>query len=107
MGRMLRLAVSAALVAYVCRRIDMTNFAQQFEAQSPGWLLVAAPVGTPAPIVNKVSADLAKVLNEPDVKKKLLATGSYAKAMTPEQTLAFVDSQQDTWLPVLKNIPAR
>ncbi len=72
-----------------------------------GWLLVAAPVGTPAPIINKVSADLAKVLNEPDVKKKLLATGSYAKAMTPEQTLAFVDSQQDTWLPVLKNIPAR
>jgi tripartite-type tricarboxylate transporter receptor subunit TctC len=72
-----------------------------------GWLIVAAPVGTPAPIVNKVSADLAKVLGEPDVKKKLLATGSYAKPMTPEQTLAYVDQQQDTWLPVLKNIPTR
>jgi tripartite-type tricarboxylate transporter receptor subunit TctC len=72
-----------------------------------GWLIVAAPVGTPAPIINKVSTDLAKVLGEPDVKKKLLATGSYAKAMTPEQTLAYVDQQQDTWLPVLKNIPTR
>ena len=72
-----------------------------------GWLIVAAPVGTPAPIINKVSTDLAKVLGEPDVKKKLLATGSYAKAMTPEQTLAYVDQQQDTWLPVLKTIPTR
>src|SRR3984885_5223862 len=72
-----------------------------------GWLIVAAPVGTPAPIINKVSTDLAKVLGEPDVKKKLLATGSYAKAMTPEQTLPYVDQQQDTWLPVLKTIPAR
>ncbi len=72
-----------------------------------GWLIVAAPVGTPAPIINKVSADLTKVLKDPDVKKKLLATGSYVIAMTPEQTLAFVDKQQETWFPVLKTIPAR
>ncbi len=72
-----------------------------------GWLIVAAPVGTPAPIIDKASADLAKVVNDPDVKKKLLATGSYAHAMTPDQTLAFVDKQQETWLPVLQNIPTR
>jgi len=72
-----------------------------------GWLIVAAPVGTPKPIIDKVSVDLTQALNDSDVKKKLLATGSYAHAMTPEQTLAFVDSQQKTWLPVLKTIPAR
>jgi tripartite-type tricarboxylate transporter receptor subunit TctC len=72
-----------------------------------GWLIVAAPLKTPAAIVNKVSADIAKVVQEPDVKKKLVATGSYTNAMTPEQTLAFVHKQQDTWLPVLKTIPTR
>ncbi len=72
-----------------------------------GWLIVAAPVGTPGPIINKVSADLTTVLKDPDVKKKLLATGSYTIPMTPEQTLAYVDKQQDTWFPVLKSIPAR
>ena len=71
-----------------------------------GWLIVAAPVGTPKPIVDKVSADLAKALDDPDVKKKLLATGSYAHAMTPAQTLAFVDKEQATWLPIIKTIPA-
>jgi tripartite-type tricarboxylate transporter receptor subunit TctC len=69
-----------------------------------GWLIVAAPVGTPAPIISKVSADLTKVVNDPDIKKKLAATGSYAHAMTPDETQAFVDKQQATWLPVLQNI---
>jgi tripartite-type tricarboxylate transporter receptor subunit TctC len=54
-----------------------------------------------------VSADLTTVLKDPDVKKKLLATGSYTIPMTPEQTLAYVDKEQDTWFPVLKSIPAR
>lgn len=71
-----------------------------------GWLIVAAPVGTPKPIVDKVSADLSKALNDPDVKKKLLATGSYVHAMTPDQTLAFVDKEQKTWLPIINTIPA-
>ena len=72
-----------------------------------GWLILAAPLRTPAPLISKVSADVAKVVQDPDVKKKLVATGSYTHPMTPDQTLAFVDKQQDTWLPVLKSIPAR
>jgi tripartite-type tricarboxylate transporter receptor subunit TctC len=69
-----------------------------------GWLIVAAPVGTPKPIIDKVSADIAKVVADPEVKKKLAATGSYTHAMTPDETGAFVAKQQDTWLPVLQTI---
>jgi len=72
-----------------------------------GWLLLAAPVGTPASVIGKVSADLTKVVNDPDVRKKLAATGSYARPMTPDQTLAFVDKQQEIWLPVVQSIPTR
>jgi tripartite-type tricarboxylate transporter receptor subunit TctC len=69
-----------------------------------GWLLVAAPLGTPAAIVSKVSADLIKVINDPDVEKKLIVTGSYGRAMTPEETQAFVEKQQTTWLPLLQKV---
>src|SRR5580698_3887104 len=69
-----------------------------------GWLIVAAPVGTPAPIIAKVSTDIAKVVADPDVKKRLAATGSYTHAMTPDETGAFVAKQQETWLPVLQTI---
>jgi len=69
-----------------------------------GWLALVAPIGTPAPIINKVSADLSKVVSDADIKKRLAATGSYSRAMTPEEVFAFVAKQQETWLPVLQRI---
>jgi len=69
-----------------------------------GWQVLLAPLGTPAPIVSKVSADLSKVVGDADFKKKLANVGSYSRAMTPEQTLAFVDKEQRTWLPVVQKI---
>jgi tripartite-type tricarboxylate transporter receptor subunit TctC len=69
-----------------------------------GWQVLVAPLGTPAPIVSKASIDLAKVVNDPEFKKRLANVGSYSRAMTPEQTLAFVDKEQQTWLPLLNKI---
>jgi tripartite-type tricarboxylate transporter receptor subunit TctC len=69
-----------------------------------GWQVLVAPLGTPAPIVSKVSADLAKVVSDPVFKQRLANIGSYSRAMTPEQVLAFVQKEQDIWLPVLQRI---
>jgi tripartite-type tricarboxylate transporter receptor subunit TctC len=69
-----------------------------------GWQVLLAPLGTPAPIISKVSTDLAKVNNDPEFQAKLGKVGSYTRAMTPEQVLAFVKHEQDTWLPVLERI---
>jgi tripartite-type tricarboxylate transporter receptor subunit TctC len=72
-----------------------------------GWLIVAAPLGTARPIIDKASADIATVVKQPDVQKKLANIGSYTHPMTPEQTEAFVAKQQAIWLPVLQSIPTR
>jgi tripartite-type tricarboxylate transporter receptor subunit TctC len=69
-----------------------------------GWQVLVAPLGTPQPIISKISEDLAKVVSDPDFKKRLANVGSYSRAMTPEQVLAFVQKEQDTWLPELKKI---
>ena len=69
-----------------------------------GWQVLVAPLGTPQPIISKVSADLSKVVNDPDFKKRLGAIGSYSRAMTPEQVLAFVHKEQETWQPLLERI---
>ena len=69
-----------------------------------GWQVLLAPLRTPAPIVSKASADLSKLVNDPAFQKRLATVGSYSRAMTPEQVLAFVQKQQDTWLPVLESI---
>ena len=69
-----------------------------------GWQVLVAPLNTPAPIISKASTDLAKVVSNPEFKKRLANVGSYSRAMTPEQTLAFVDKEQQTWLPILNKI---
>ena len=72
-----------------------------------GWQVPVAPLGTPQPIVNKVSNDLANVVTDAGFQKRLENIGSYSRAMTPDQVIAFVKKEQDTWLPVLQRIAAK
>jgi tripartite-type tricarboxylate transporter receptor subunit TctC len=72
-----------------------------------GWQVVVAPLGTPSAIINKVSADLITVMGDPALKKRLGEVGNYTQTMNPEQTLAFVDQQQQTWLPILEKMPLK
>ena len=73
-----------------------------FAAQ--GWIILTAPLGTPAPIIAKVGADLDKVVNDPAIKQKLALIGSYTHPMTPQQVVTFVANEQSTWLPLLDRI---
>lgn len=66
---------------------DVPTFA---EAGLPGldiklWYGILAPKGTPKPIVDKVSADIAKIMNLPDVKERLADLGTVSFVSTPEQ----------------------
>ena len=40
-----KIAVSAALIAFVCRHIDATGLARQFAGQTPGWVAATALIG--------------------------------------------------------------
>ena len=72
-----------------------------------GWAALVAPVGTPAPIVDKVSEALRKVVGEPEVQGKLAVTGSYVRPMTPAQVMAFIQADQQMWKPILERIARR
>jgi tripartite-type tricarboxylate transporter receptor subunit TctC len=52
-------------------------------AETGSWLGMLAPAGTPQAVIDKVSADLAKVLAMPDVREQLLAQGAVAKWQSP------------------------
>jgi tripartite-type tricarboxylate transporter receptor subunit TctC len=69
--------------------------------------VLVAPLGTPQHIINKVSGDLTKIVTDADFKKRLANVGSYSRAMTPEEVVAFVKKEQETWLPVLQRVAAK
>jgi tripartite-type tricarboxylate transporter receptor subunit TctC len=72
-----------------------------------GWQILVAPVGTPEPIIRKVSDDLRRVVTDQDFKKRLGNIGSYSRAMSPTEALAFVQKEQQTWLPVLERFAGK
>jgi len=68
------------------------------------WAVMVAPVGTPDAIVRKANADLRVALEDQDLLAKFAANGAFTRYMTPEETVAFTQSQQTTWRPILQRI---
>jgi tripartite-type tricarboxylate transporter receptor subunit TctC len=71
-----------------------------YEASS--WFGMLAPAGTPPDIVNKLSAEIAKALNSPAVKEKLIAGGADPVGNTPEQFAAHIKAEIAKWATVVK-----
>jgi tripartite-type tricarboxylate transporter receptor subunit TctC len=78
------------------------------EAGVPGyeatiWLGVMAPKGTPQPIVDKLNAEIIKVLNRPDVKEAWAKQGVEPMAMTPSEFDKYLRADIDKWAKVIKD----
>jgi tripartite-type tricarboxylate transporter receptor subunit TctC len=56
-----------------------------------------APSGTPRPVIQKIQADTAKVLANPDTKKRIEELGMEIVASTPEQFDAFIQAEMKKW----------
>jgi tripartite-type tricarboxylate transporter receptor subunit TctC len=69
---------------------------------SSGWIVLMAPAGTPAAIIQKVNADLRKVTAMPDVIERFHALGTYSRDLTPAQTDEFIRSEEKLWHPVVR-----
>ena len=67
------------------------------------WFCVLAPAGTPQAILTKVSEDIAKVLEMPDVREKLLAQGSIPSPTTPAEFDAINKSDTERYGKILKD----
>lgn len=66
------------------------------------WYGVLTQAAVPREIVNKLHADLVKVLARPDVRERLAADGAEAVANTPEQFAAHIKAEIARWAPVVR-----
>jgi len=70
--------------------------------QTGSWQGVLAPPNTPRPIVDKINADLIKVLADPAMRDKLIDQGAIVRTQTPEQMQAFIRDETARWAKVVK-----
>ena len=70
-----------------------------FEATS--WHGLFAPAGTPKPVVDKLAAEVKRILEIPENKQKLMDIGAVASPMTPDAFTAFIATERAKWEPVV------
>jgi tripartite-type tricarboxylate transporter receptor subunit TctC len=71
---------------------------------SSGWIVLMAPTGVPDAIINKVNADLRKVVAMPDVIERFHKLGTYSRDYTPAQTNEFLRSEEKLWWPIVRDV---
>ena len=64
---------------------------------APPWSGFFAPKGTPKELVEKISADMREVMQDPATKQKMLEAGSAFTPSTPEEFRQFVDAEVALW----------
>jgi tripartite-type tricarboxylate transporter receptor subunit TctC len=67
------------------------------------WLGLVAPKGTPPAIIDKLHAEVAKILSDPAIKAKADASGLYPATSTPAEFAAFIRREAERWSTVVKD----
>lgn len=72
-----------------------------------GWVGVFAPGKTPAPIVQKLSAEINRAMQEPQVKEKMLSWDSPPASYAPDEFGRFFRQEMDKFARIVKlaNVP--
>ena len=71
------------------------------------WLGFVAPAGTPAPVVNKLHAELMEVLKEPEVQDKFRSLGLDIIGNSPKEFGEFLKKDIVKWAKVVKDSGAK
>jgi tripartite-type tricarboxylate transporter receptor subunit TctC len=93
------------------RWVELPDVPTMAEAGVPGyeatlWLSISGPAGLPAPIVQRLSAEIAKALKDSDLQTKFREAGVEADARQGEELLRYMRSEDEKWGKVVRDTGA-
>jgi tripartite-type tricarboxylate transporter receptor subunit TctC len=102
----------ALAVTSVTRSVVAPDVPTMAESGLPGydissWQAVFAPAGTPAPIVERLYTEIARILKTPDIQKRLSDLGLNVSEMTPAQLTALIKADVPRLGKIVKDTGAR
>ena len=101
-GRVRALGTTGAKRSTVLPDVPTISEAGVKDYEATIWLGIMAPVGTPKPIVDRLNAEIGKIVARPDVKKAWNEQGAEPMAMTPAEFEKFLNADIAKWAHVVK-----
>ena len=71
--------------------------------ESFAWFGLLVPKGTPKAIVDRLSGDISKTMDDPNVRKRFIEIGADPAKSTPEEFKQLISSQVAKWREVIKD----
>ena len=71
-----------------------------FELES--WVAIYAPAGTPAPVLQKLSADLKRAMELPETRQRADGAGIEVRYLTPAETTRVLERETADWARAIK-----
>jgi tripartite-type tricarboxylate transporter receptor subunit TctC len=105
-------SVRALATTGATRSITLPNVPTLIESGLAGfevtnWYGVFAPVGTPKEIIEKLNAELRKILSAPDIRERLAKMGSAPVHGSSEDFARYIQAEVPRWADVVKKSNAR
>jgi tripartite-type tricarboxylate transporter receptor subunit TctC len=92
------IAISTAARSSVLPNVPTVSEAGVPGYQTANWWGVAAPRGTPAPIVNRLNTEIKAVVQSPETEKRFVSEGAEPASKTPAELGKYVADEMAKWV---------
>lgn len=75
------------------------------EYSAPAWMGMFLPVNTPAAIASRLSAEIQKVMADPEVQREVMNLAAEPSYLGPQEFQRFIDGESKKWATVIASIP--
>jgi len=87
---------------------DLPTFMESgISVVAPGWGGMGAPAGVPKRIVNRLNAEVVRIVNLPEVRERMVSVGGEPRHSTPEEFATLIRAELERWRPVIQQAGVR
>jgi tripartite-type tricarboxylate transporter receptor subunit TctC len=102
-GKLIALGVAGSRRIPILPDVPTLAEAGLADVEAAGWNGIFVPAGTPRPVVQKLQADIASVVQAPAFKAEAIELGYEPGGGTPEEFGGFIKSEMNKWGRVIKD----
>jgi tripartite-type tricarboxylate transporter receptor subunit TctC len=101
-GRLVALAVLAPKRSPLIPDVPTAAEAGMPDFDVTTWYGILAPAGTPRPIIQRLNAELTKIMRAADLRERLAGMATEPLTSTPEEFAAYLDREIAKWGDVVR-----